>query len=250
MKGTIYYFSGRGNSLSMARALSDKLGDIQVRPIKPGVGPIELSGDCVGLAMPVIDFGIPSLVRSFVKRLHCAGQAPYMFAMITCGGMPGSSMGALKKLLTKQGLQLSSGWIIKFGLEQMTEGEWNAKIADMADHIRGKAAIAFPSAGAMGALLTWALNPLARLMIPGEDKKFRVAENCTGCGLCQRVCPVGNIKVENGKPVFMHHCEQCAACFSWCPQAAISGSCLAARTHYQNPRIKAEQLFRNEGAEI
>jgi ferredoxin len=247
MTGTIYYFSGRGNSLSVARALNEKLGDMQVRPIRPGEGSIEISGEYVGLAIPVIDFGIPSLVRRFVKSLHCSGQAPYMFAVITCGGMPGASMPALKRLLKRQGLELSSGWIIKFGLEQITEDEWNARIDDMADHIRRRAAVAFPSAGAMGNLLTGVLNPLARCMIPGEDKKFRVAESCTGCGLCQRLCPAENIKMENGRPVFLHRCEQCAACFSWCPQAAISGSCLAARTHYQNPRIKVEQLMENGG---
>jgi NAD-dependent dihydropyrimidine dehydrogenase PreA subunit len=202
------------------------------------------------LAMPVIDFGIPSLVRRFVKRLSCAAKEPYVFAVITCGGMPGASMAVLKRLLKRQGLELSSGWILKFGLEQMTEGEWNAKITDIADHIRGKTATAFPAAGAMGFLTTDVANSLARCIIPTEDKKFRLAESCTGCGLCQRVCPVGNIKIENGKPVWQHRCQQCAACFSWCPQAAISGSCLAARTHYQSPRIKAEQLFRNEGAEV
>jgi Pyruvate/2-oxoacid:ferredoxin oxidoreductase delta subunit len=57
--------------------------------------------------------------------------------------------------------------------------------------------------------------------IPEMDKTFWVDEKCNSCGICQKVCPVKNIKLENGKPVWLHHCEQCLACLQWCPTEAI-----------------------------
>ncbi|MDR2194165.1 MAG: 4Fe-4S binding protein [Treponema sp.] len=40
------------------------------------------------------------------------------------------------------------------------------------------------------------------------DKKFTVNNNCTGCGICEKVCPVDNIEILNNKPQYKHHCEQ------------------------------------------
>jgi MinD superfamily P-loop ATPase len=80
-------------------------------------------------------------------------------------------------------------------------------------------------------------------MIPSEDKKFALDGKCTGCGTCEKICPVKNIRLAEGKPVWLHACEQCAACFSWCPKEAISGTNLAARTHYTNSNITLSQML-------
>ena len=84
------------------------------------------------------------------------------------------------------------------------------------------------------------------------DEAFVVNNTCTGCGLCERLCPVSNIHVnkgadqeENGKPEWLHHCEHCMACISWCPANAIDyGDRTPSRRRYHNPRIKVEELIR------
>ena len=52
-----------------------------------------------------------------------------------------------------------------------------------------------------------------RALIPLADKSFQVDAKCSGCGTCAKVCPVGNIKMVEGKPVWQHHCETCLACY-------------------------------------
>lgn len=242
MKNVIYYFTGRGNSLSVAQALSERTGAV-LKPICTGIEKASLSGEVAGFVIPVIDMGIPAIVRRFIMNLTKDGSPLYLYAVITCGGMPCASMQQLEKLLKKRGLTLSAGWHVKFGLEKMEDVQWNTLIDDITKKITSRDLVGLPSAGLKNCLMTGLVNPIARLMIHGEDKKFLVGAECNGCGICAKICPVKNIKMENDRPQWQHRCEQCAACFSWCPKAAISGSCLAAKTHYKNPRIKLEQML-------
>jgi ferredoxin len=54
------------------------------------------------------------------------------------------------------------------------------------------------------------------------DKKFWVDEEiCIQCGLCQKLCPVDDIK--GTPPVWQHNgrCTNCLACYHHCPSHAI-----------------------------
>ena len=45
---------------------------------------------------------------------------------------------------------------------------------------------------------------------------------CTGCGVCEDVCPREAISITQGVAVIDHHiCNDCGSCFSVCPQGAI-----------------------------
>lgn len=55
-----------------------------------------------------------------------------------------------------------------------------------------------------------------------SDKKYHANDECMSCGLCEMVCPMNNIKMENGKPVFNGQCIACYACIHRCPKAAIN----------------------------
>ena len=54
-----------------------------------------------------------------------------------------------------------------------------------------------------------------------SDRAFRVGEACTGCGSCARRCPVNNILLYDGKPVWCGSCTHCMACICYCPTEAI-----------------------------
>ena len=47
-------------------------------------------------------------------------------------------------------------------------------------------------------------------------------DKCIGCGACEGVCPVGAIKVENGKSQIDDSiCIKCGSCEGICPVEAI-----------------------------
>ena len=67
-------------------------------------------------------------------------------------------------------------------------------------------------------------------------KKFRVEENCIGCGKCERVCPLGNIRMEKGLPRWGENCTHCMACINFCPKDAIQyGSGSIGKVRYRGP---------------
>ena len=50
---------------------------------------------------------------------------------------------------------------------------------------------------------------------------FRATDACIGCGKCVELCPLNNIHLENGKPVWGKNCTHCMACICYCPKEAI-----------------------------
>jgi len=52
-------------------------------------------------------------------------------------------------------------------------------------------------------------------------KKFYATDDCISCGKCATVCPLNNIRIEDGKPVWEKNCTHCMACICRCPKEAI-----------------------------
>ncbi len=50
---------------------------------------------------------------------------------------------------------------------------------------------------------------------------IRANSSCNGCGLCSKACPTGNIRLQDGKPVFAYRCCLCLRCIYNCPRKAL-----------------------------
>ena len=63
--------------------------------------------------------------------------------------------------------------------------------------------------------------------------------------MCEKVCPVGNITVKDGKVIFGEQCNQCMTCIQWCSQRAIYfDEKETKRKRYHNPNIAVNELCR------
>ena len=54
-----------------------------------------------------------------------------------------------------------------------------------------------------------------------EANAFQVSAAYTGRGGCVKRCPMNNIALKNGKPVWGESCTHCMACICYCPTEAI-----------------------------
>ncbi|WP_446776238.1 EFR1 family ferrodoxin, partial [Macellibacteroides fermentans] len=66
-------------------------------------------------------------------------------------------------------------------------------------------------------------------------KPFFATDSCISCGLCEKACPVHNIRVVD-KPVWGEFCTSCLACYHVCPQQAVQyGKATRNKHQYFNP---------------
>jgi MinD superfamily P-loop ATPase containing an inserted ferredoxin domain len=254
MTTTIYYFSGTGNSLKIARDLQSELSAANLIRIckKNMAANCDSHADRIGIVFPVYQWGLPLMVAEFLKDLRIKPDA-YVFAVANYGGGTGISFEQVEEILAAKGARLSAAfgvfmpgnmWFIRYPHKiPLTQ----QRLAD-----QGEATRQIAKAVGKMAVVPAAVSPTRtvdeerhRAFSPyRQDEDFRADENCTGCGLCAKVCPADNIKIVDKRPVWQHQCEQCLACLHWCPNQAIQiGGLTADKMRYHHPAIKVQALF-------
>lgn len=264
MKSTIFFFSGTGNSLSIAKRLADQFGETELVPIaKASQQPdIIARTETIGFVFPVYFWGLPEIVENFVKKINLE-KASYIFAILTCGGVPGYTMNHLEKLLNAKSKTLNVGMHIIMPGNYIIPSYYKYAYAD-----QEKQKVLFEKAdeeidkivqiikerrnllkknGFPFNLITRLVNKLFFVFL-GEihlqDKKYHADYKCNACGTCEKLCPVNNIVLSEGKPHWQHKCQQCMACIQLCPQEAIQyGAQTAHKPRYHHPDASLKDII-------
>ena len=71
-----------------------------------------------------------------------------------------------------------------------------------------------------------------------SPKHFYATDSCISCKRCEKVCPVDNVKLREGRPVWGKNCTHCMACICYCPQEVIEYG----KKSVGKPRYRFEQL--------
>ena len=261
MKTIIYYFTGTGNSLAVAKKIAAALNDCELVPIaslQKTTGNIVPQAERIGIVCPVYFSGLPLMVAAFAGRLDLSG-VQYIFAVITHGGGGGeTAIRQLDGILRKRsGHGLDAGYPVTMPgnyilMYSSPAGEKKEEILAKADEqiagITGPVSQcekrALPSS-LITRLLHTLLYPWFTSHVHTDDKKFTVNDKCTACGTCAAICPANNIELVEGKPVWKHHCELCCGCIHLCPEGAIqAGKGTEARVRYRNPSVTIAELKR------
>ncbi|MDR3052209.1 MAG: EFR1 family ferrodoxin [Oscillospiraceae bacterium] len=251
----IYWFSGTGNSLYAAKFLAGALGDMPLVPVAAGAAPGEVggAGEKIGFVFPSYYGNLPRSVRAFVDQLVIK-QGTYLFAVVTMGAFGQGAIAALETALAAKGLRLHYGRGIRMPANyiMMYNPASTEKSAGKLTTVNRKLSARAREIAA-GAQRIKKINFTAQTLyknIEALDRAFCADAACTSCGLCARLCPVGNIRLQGGKPNWQGRCEHCAACISWCPAKAIQyGNQTQKRRRYHNPAIQAEELARAKAAQ-
>ena len=95
MKHTIYYFTGTGNTLDIAKSISKKV-NAELIPISKSLK--EISGDLIGIAFPIYMFNAPRIVYKFLSKIK---SCKYLYLVMTMGGNSGRTVEKIKSRLNK-----------------------------------------------------------------------------------------------------------------------------------------------------
>ncbi len=243
MNTEIYYFSGTGNSLYIARELQARIPGARLIPMIALLNKesIRVGAETVGLVFPVHALSIPLAVKRFLEKLDW-GPAEYVFAAATRLGTVFNGFEGLERTLRRKGKRLDSGFILTMGSNDV-KGE-NFRAATEADIKKFETA-------AQEKLETMKTVILERKRSRERDKEYEIGVNpclekyivglmnlsghiggvnyfvsesgCSGCGICERVCLSKKIKMDGGRPVWRKEvlCYMCYACINFCPSRSI-----------------------------
>lgn len=259
MRTIIYYFTGTGNSLAVAKTIAAELGDTVLVPIASidgSPGTVTPGVERVGIVCPVYFAGLPLMVASFAERLD-AGAARYLFAVMTHGGGGESAaLGQLDGILrqrTGRGLDAGFGVMMPGNYIMMYESPMGQKqqeilakaggtITAIAKSIARREKTPLPSS-LINRIIYALIYPWFRSHARTDDRKFTVTDACTSCGTCVAVCPAKNIELVDKRPVWKHQCELCCSCIHTCPVKAIqAGKRTETWGRYRNPDITVAEL--------
>lgn len=240
----IYYFTGTGNSQMLAEELAARLPGCAAVPMtREGA---DIAG-CTGFVFPVYFAGLPNFVRAFLEASRFAPDA-WCFGIANNGGMAGAALGVTDRLLRARGARLDAGFAIKMpdnfiplftppdaAGQQKLFAAARKRLDEVAEAVQARRVTRVRRPN----VLTERYYEHFRMRIPAYGRKFRVTDACVGCGRCAAVCPVGNVALRDGKPVWGEACEACFACLQYCPTEAVQcGKGSEKRARYRNPFVK------------
>jgi len=251
----IYYFSGTGNTLWSAKRIAQIIGDgceLCNIGIEAQKSEIIIEAEAVILLFPSYAYGLPLIVRDFAKR--AVFKTPYIAAFVTYGSSPGGSLAKISRILKKK-----NAGAFFFGRIPAVENYAAIFGAPTAQTVEKRTAMQREATEAAARCVierrtnrvntfrpfSSLVSLLFSLGVKIFYRHFRVSDNCNGCGICEKICPVAAIVIQNGCPVFSKICEHCQGCLSVCPRRAIHFGRIGPDTPcYRHPEISINDLFR------
>ena len=267
----LYYFTGTGNSLAVARRLAREITGTELCPIL-GADPFERPTGALGLVFPVHMVGVPIPVRRYLTSADFSGL-DYLFAVGTHGGTPGRVGAYIDYLLGSRGSRLLDAYFPLKMILNTPKGvaprllmsmNWAEKIRPIdVRAMSDRVAAAIPTIAQAVTTRRAAIRDsveahrarragiLTRLLWKASDGSTPSLDflldsaSCTGCGTCYDVCPSGRVILTGAVPHWVEEqpCYFCYACFNFCPQQAIGVKHYTFKTgRYHHPEVGPDDM--------
>ena len=243
----IYYFTGTGNSLSVAKTIGGEL--ISIPQVKE-YGTVK--DDVIGIVFPVYGCTVPQIVKNFLAHMNF--DAEYIFAICTYGNGKGKTMEIAEQIANENGYRFDytnailmvDNFLPNFDIEIQKEKLPEKKVDEqlstiVADITARKCQTLKSSVG--DKLGTWLCDKVLRLKYDDYAlKNYSVDNSCIQCGTCVSICPSGNIMLKE-KPEFATNCTGCMACVHACQKQAIHVKGEKNKVRWKNPDVSLAELI-------
>ena len=243
MSTEVYYFSGTGNSLYVAKELQKRIPETELIPIVSLLNKdiIKTSGKTVGFVFPVHALTIPIVVKKFLRKIDLT-SAEYIFAIATRASTTHRAFEKIEEMLKKKSKSLDSYFTLNMASSDPKGKDWipatdeelvklESKVDDRLDFIQ-KIVIKNEKSKEKDTNFIVQVNFLLEKLVlsamtvseyTGGVNYFCSDSKCTGCGTCEKVCLSSKIKMIEKKPVWQKKvlCYMCYACVNFCPVKAV-----------------------------
>ncbi len=251
----ILCFSGTGNSRYIARriadALQDGITDLNAK-IKAGdTSPVRTGRSCI-VVTPTYAWRIPRVVSKWLSETELPSARRIWFVM-DCGSEIGHAAAYNRRLAREKNLEymgtaqiiMPENYIALFNAPEVKEA---GRIVREAEPVIGHAIAALkaeepfpePAVRLLDRVLSGPVNPAFYRFIVSADA-FRAGDACIACGQCAANCPMNNVTLTDGRPVWGRKCTHCMACICYCPAGAIEYGTKSAgkpRYHFEELRMR------------
>ncbi len=231
----VLYYSGTGNSQHVAKKIADAIGDelISINDYIKYDKKEELTSERPFVFVsPVYAWRLPRLVMKWIQETTFAGNCKAYF-VLTAGDDCGNAIHYAHKLCLEKdfifcGLALvvmPENYIAMFPVPDKEKArriieKAHPKIEEIATYINDSKPLPKIKPSLIGKLKSGPINSMFyRFCI--SDKGFTVSDKCISCEICILRCPLNNVVMENGRPVWKGNCTHCMACICSCPVEAI-----------------------------
>lgn len=231
----IFYFSGTGNSQMAAKQIAKITNDELIsinQCLRDGKRKSYYSENPLVFAVPTYAWRIPRVVERWIYDTYFEGCRDAYF-VLTCGGSSGNAAVYAKKLCAKKGWHfcglaqviMPENYVAMFHTPDEAECKMiieKAKpcIAGIAAQIQNRKELPKRSASFKDRVQSGPVNLIYYPLLV-HDKGFTASDRCISCGMCAKRCPLENIDIVGGKPVWRGNCTHCMACIGGCPTEAV-----------------------------
>ncbi len=258
-KVKIMYFSGTGNTRYLcdcfAETIREKGIDVDICDISEYYGREHtvvsfksIDRDCLYVfAFPVYAYGPPGIFLRFLKDKLPYGEGAEAVVMINAGENFGAAIDIASARLSKRGYNVISSVSVFMPqnyipiLKTPEESKANVMIERGKYEIRAFAERLAEGIYQKGKQAYRIIIPFLRVIyfffINFGNHIFsitlRAGKGCNGCGVCERICPLMNIEMRDGKPVIGKRCEMCVRCVNYCPKDTLNVGLSKGRARYR-----------------
>lgn len=248
----IYYFSGTGNTLLIARKIKDvfqeKGYEVTLRKITIS-GCTELEDDChLGIVVPVAMQSTFPIVWDFIDNLP-EGEKRQVFLADTMELFSGGIVGPIKKCLEAKGYKCIGACEFKMATSMQTSekkaasGKRKNKTALLKAEEYVQSLIDGSSTWHRVPILSDAMRNISkgRSIWTKMSERIKIDYSiCVKCRVCEKHCPANAIRLSNERIEIQHtNCIACMRCVNYCPQNAFK---LRGEHVIQKQTVKVSEL--------